>query len=262
MCLCWFCIVFALTNFIEADWKTERLAVRSSFWWPEAARSRNKQGLRVRQFYGPQTSPIYSLLSFLFSRAVRWPAAVCCSTYHRRPQNPKSVAPPAAAPPVARPWHPSLDPTRPPSPPLHSTRCSAPAPDPTSQPRHCCSSRLAPRPVEEKKAVVAASVMNDVAAWSERLLVLVLPGRCHCRSLFASFLRKVREYGNALCFSCLADCWSSWFHILISGSQFISVELWSKLSQIICCRCRPVHADRRLLDCSPSVKFSSEITIV
>jgi hypothetical protein len=30
------------TNFIEASWKAERLAVRSSFWWPEAARSRNK----------------------------------------------------------------------------------------------------------------------------------------------------------------------------------------------------------------------------
>jgi hypothetical protein len=27
---------FCLTNFIEADWKAERLAVRNSFWWPEA----------------------------------------------------------------------------------------------------------------------------------------------------------------------------------------------------------------------------------
>jgi hypothetical protein len=47
MCLCWFWIVFAPTNFIEARWKAERLAVRSNFWWPEAARSRNKQGLRL-----------------------------------------------------------------------------------------------------------------------------------------------------------------------------------------------------------------------
>jgi hypothetical protein len=31
------------TIFIEAGWKAERLTVRSSFWWPEAARSRNKQ---------------------------------------------------------------------------------------------------------------------------------------------------------------------------------------------------------------------------
>ena len=44
MCLCWFWMVCTLTNFIEADWKAERLAVRSSFWWPEAARSWNKQG--------------------------------------------------------------------------------------------------------------------------------------------------------------------------------------------------------------------------
>jgi hypothetical protein len=44
MCLCWFWMVFAPTNFIEADWKAERLSVRSSFWWPEAARSRNKHG--------------------------------------------------------------------------------------------------------------------------------------------------------------------------------------------------------------------------
>jgi hypothetical protein len=36
-------MVFVPTNFIEADLKAERLAVRSSFWWPEAARSRNKQ---------------------------------------------------------------------------------------------------------------------------------------------------------------------------------------------------------------------------
>jgi hypothetical protein len=39
-------MVFAPTNFIEAGWKTERLVVRSSFWWPEAARSRNKQALK------------------------------------------------------------------------------------------------------------------------------------------------------------------------------------------------------------------------
>jgi hypothetical protein len=36
-------MVFVLTNFIEADWKAERLTVRSSFWWPEAGRSQNKQ---------------------------------------------------------------------------------------------------------------------------------------------------------------------------------------------------------------------------
>jgi hypothetical protein len=44
MCLCWFWIVFVPTNFIEASWKAEHLVVRSSFWWPEAARSRNKTG--------------------------------------------------------------------------------------------------------------------------------------------------------------------------------------------------------------------------
>jgi hypothetical protein len=43
MCLCWFWMVLPPMNFIEADWKAERLAVRSSFWWPEAVRSRNKQ---------------------------------------------------------------------------------------------------------------------------------------------------------------------------------------------------------------------------
>jgi hypothetical protein len=32
------------TNFIKAGWKAERLAVRSNFWWLEAARSPNKQG--------------------------------------------------------------------------------------------------------------------------------------------------------------------------------------------------------------------------
>jgi hypothetical protein len=36
--------VFSPTNFIETGWKAERLAVRNNFWWPEAARSRNKQG--------------------------------------------------------------------------------------------------------------------------------------------------------------------------------------------------------------------------
>jgi hypothetical protein len=46
MCLCWFWMVFTQTNFIEADWKAERLAVRSSFWWPEALKSWNKQGQR------------------------------------------------------------------------------------------------------------------------------------------------------------------------------------------------------------------------
>jgi hypothetical protein len=35
------------TNFIEAVRKAERLAVRGSFWWPEAARSRNKQALYI-----------------------------------------------------------------------------------------------------------------------------------------------------------------------------------------------------------------------
>jgi hypothetical protein len=43
MCLYWFWMVFVPTNFIEAGWKAERLAIRSSFWWPEAARIRNKQ---------------------------------------------------------------------------------------------------------------------------------------------------------------------------------------------------------------------------
>jgi hypothetical protein len=38
---------FVLTNFIEAGWKAERLAVRSSFWWSEAARNRNKQALKM-----------------------------------------------------------------------------------------------------------------------------------------------------------------------------------------------------------------------
>jgi hypothetical protein len=37
-------MVFTQTNFIEVGWKAECLAVRSSFWWPEAAKSRNKQG--------------------------------------------------------------------------------------------------------------------------------------------------------------------------------------------------------------------------
>jgi hypothetical protein len=31
MCLHWFRMVFTQTNFIEADWKAERLAVRDSF---------------------------------------------------------------------------------------------------------------------------------------------------------------------------------------------------------------------------------------
>jgi hypothetical protein len=44
MCLCWFWMVFTQTNFIEADWKVERLTVRSSFWWREALKSWNKQG--------------------------------------------------------------------------------------------------------------------------------------------------------------------------------------------------------------------------
>jgi hypothetical protein len=34
---------FCPTNFIEVGWKAERLTVRSSFWWSEAVRSRNKQ---------------------------------------------------------------------------------------------------------------------------------------------------------------------------------------------------------------------------
>jgi hypothetical protein len=33
------------TNFIEVGWKAERSAVRSSFWWLEAARNRNKRVL-------------------------------------------------------------------------------------------------------------------------------------------------------------------------------------------------------------------------
>jgi hypothetical protein len=37
-------MIFTQTNFIETDWKAERLAVRSSFWWPEAPKSWNKQG--------------------------------------------------------------------------------------------------------------------------------------------------------------------------------------------------------------------------
>jgi hypothetical protein len=37
-------MVFIQTNFIEAGWKAECLAVRSSFWWPEAAKSPNKHG--------------------------------------------------------------------------------------------------------------------------------------------------------------------------------------------------------------------------
>jgi hypothetical protein len=41
---------FAPMNFIEAGWKDKRLVVRSSFWWSEAARSRNKQAsYTVRQ---------------------------------------------------------------------------------------------------------------------------------------------------------------------------------------------------------------------
>jgi hypothetical protein len=34
-------MVFTQTNFVEAGWKAECLVVRSSFWWPEAAKSRN-----------------------------------------------------------------------------------------------------------------------------------------------------------------------------------------------------------------------------
>jgi hypothetical protein len=40
-------MIFNQTNFIEADWKAERLAVRNSFWWPEAPKSWNKQGPSV-----------------------------------------------------------------------------------------------------------------------------------------------------------------------------------------------------------------------
>jgi hypothetical protein len=38
-------MIFTQMNFIEADWKAECLAVSITFWWPEAAKSRNKQGL-------------------------------------------------------------------------------------------------------------------------------------------------------------------------------------------------------------------------
>jgi hypothetical protein len=41
-------MVFIQTNFIEASWKAECLAVRISFWWLEAAKSRNKQGQSPR----------------------------------------------------------------------------------------------------------------------------------------------------------------------------------------------------------------------
>jgi hypothetical protein len=34
---------FTQMNFIEAGWKAKYLAVRKSFWWPEAAKSWNKQ---------------------------------------------------------------------------------------------------------------------------------------------------------------------------------------------------------------------------
>jgi hypothetical protein len=44
MCLCWFWMVFTQANFIEASWKAELSTVRSSFWWPEATKSWNKQG--------------------------------------------------------------------------------------------------------------------------------------------------------------------------------------------------------------------------
>jgi hypothetical protein len=47
MCLCWFWMIFAPTNFIEAGWKAERLTVRNSFWWLEAARNRNKQAHNI-----------------------------------------------------------------------------------------------------------------------------------------------------------------------------------------------------------------------
>jgi hypothetical protein len=46
MCLCWFWMFFAPTNFIEAGWKAERLAVRSRFWWPEAETNRPFMGWR------------------------------------------------------------------------------------------------------------------------------------------------------------------------------------------------------------------------
>jgi hypothetical protein len=42
-------MVFTQTNFIETDWKAECLAVRSSFWWLEAAKSRNKRGASSHQ---------------------------------------------------------------------------------------------------------------------------------------------------------------------------------------------------------------------
>jgi hypothetical protein len=50
-------MVFAPTNFIEAGWKAECLAVRSSFWWSEAARSRNKQGQRPARLAGAVPDP-------------------------------------------------------------------------------------------------------------------------------------------------------------------------------------------------------------
>jgi hypothetical protein len=37
------------TKFIEIGWKVEHLALHNSFWWPEAARSRNKQGPPLHQ---------------------------------------------------------------------------------------------------------------------------------------------------------------------------------------------------------------------
>jgi hypothetical protein len=37
-------MIFIQTNFIQAGWKAECLTVHSSFWWPEAAKSQNKQG--------------------------------------------------------------------------------------------------------------------------------------------------------------------------------------------------------------------------
>jgi hypothetical protein len=82
MCLCWFWMVFAPTNFIEAGWKAERLAVRNSFWYPETARSRNKQGhcLLLKPVWCASRPNAWEIALCLSGKLVRCTIARSCAS--------------------------------------------------------------------------------------------------------------------------------------------------------------------------------------
>jgi hypothetical protein len=45
-------MIFTQTNFIKADWKTERLTVHSSFWWSEAQKAKTNGAKTCGQMAG------------------------------------------------------------------------------------------------------------------------------------------------------------------------------------------------------------------